>query len=151
MVIDVTDWKTISISGVLKSIETFWAVGSKCRQGKTKEKYPGLPWWRSGWESACQCRGHGFNPWCGKIPHAAEQLSPCATTTELCALEPVSHNYWACALEPMSHNYWAWALEPVSHNYWAHVPQLLKPTCLEPVLHNERSHGNEKPAHCNEE
>ena len=27
-------------------------------------------------------QGHGFNPWSGKIPHAAEQLSPCATTTE---------------------------------------------------------------------
>ena len=24
----------------------------------------------------------GFEPWSGKIPHAAEQLSPCATTTE---------------------------------------------------------------------
>ena len=24
----------------------------------------------------------GFNPWSGKIPHATEQLSPCATTTE---------------------------------------------------------------------
>ena len=36
----------------------------------------GLPWWRSGWESACQCRGHGFEPWSGKIPHAAEQPSP---------------------------------------------------------------------------
>ena len=42
----------------------------------------GLPWWRSGWESACQCRGHGFEPWSGKIPHAVEQLSPCTTTTE---------------------------------------------------------------------
>ena len=36
----------------------------------------GLPWWRSGRESACQCRGHGFEPWSGKIPHAAEQLGP---------------------------------------------------------------------------
>ena len=36
----------------------------------------GLPWWRSGWESACQCRGPGFEPWSGKIPHAAEQLGP---------------------------------------------------------------------------
>ena len=26
--------------------------------------------------------GHGFEPWSGKIPHAAEQLSACATTTE---------------------------------------------------------------------
>ena len=31
------------------------------------------------------CRAHGFNPWSGKIPHAAEQLSPRATTTEACA------------------------------------------------------------------
>ena len=42
------------------------------------------------------------------------------------------------ATKPMCHNYWAWALEPASHNYWAHVPQLLKPTCLELVLHNEK-------------
>ena len=28
---------------------------------------------------------------------------------------------------------------------------LLKPACLEPVLHNKRSHRNEKPAHHNEE
>ena len=27
-------------------------------------------------------QGHGFKPWSGKIPHAAEQLSPCTTTTE---------------------------------------------------------------------
>ena len=44
--------------------------------------FQGLPWWHSGYESACQCRGHGFKPWSGKIPHAAEQLSSCATTTE---------------------------------------------------------------------
>ena len=52
----------------------------------------GLPWWRSGWESACQRRGHGFKPWSGKMPHATEQLSPCATTTEPARLEPVLHN-----------------------------------------------------------
>ena len=28
----------------------------------------GLPWWRSGKESACQCRRHGFeDPWSRKI------------------------------------------------------------------------------------
>ena len=32
-----------------------------------------------------------------------------------------------------------------------HVPQLLKPTCLEPVLRNKRSHCNEKAVHHNEE
>ena len=52
----------------------------------------GLPWWSSGWESACQCRGHGFVPRSGKIPHAAEQLGPWATTTEPACLEPVLRN-----------------------------------------------------------
>ena len=44
----------------------------------------GLPWWSSGQESACQHRGHGLSPWCRKgwIPHATQQLSLCATTTE---------------------------------------------------------------------
>ena len=53
---------------------------------------PGLPWWRSGWESACQRRGHGFEPWSGRIPHAAEQLGPWATITEPARLEPVLRN-----------------------------------------------------------
>ena len=57
-----------------------------------KSKYLGLPWWRSGWESACQCWGHGFEPWSGKIPPAAEQLGPWATTTEPARLEPVLRN-----------------------------------------------------------
>ena len=26
--------------------------------------------------------GHGFSPWSGKIPHAAEHLGPCTTTAE---------------------------------------------------------------------
>ena len=52
-------------------------------------KVLGLPWWHSGWESACQCRGHGFEPWSGKIPHAAEQLGPWATIAEPARLEPV--------------------------------------------------------------
>ena len=53
---------------------------------------PGLPWWRSGWESACQRREHGFEPWSGKIPHTAEQLGPWATTTEPARLEPMLRN-----------------------------------------------------------
>ena len=52
----------------------------------------GLPWWRSGWESAYQCREHGFEPWSGKIPHAAEQLGPWATITEPACLESVLCN-----------------------------------------------------------
>ena len=52
----------------------------------------GLPWWRSGWESAFQCRGRGFELRSWKIPHAAEPLGPWATTTEPARLEPVLHN-----------------------------------------------------------
>ena len=33
----------------------------------------------------------------------------------------------------------------------AREPQLLKPTRLEPVLRNKRSHRNEKPVHRNKE
>ena len=36
----------------------------------------GLPWWHSGCESACRCRGRGFMPRSGKIPHGAEWLGP---------------------------------------------------------------------------
>ena len=57
-----------------------------------KNNRQGLPWWRSGWESACQCRAHGFKPWSGKIPHAAERLSPWATIAEPARLERVLRN-----------------------------------------------------------
>ena len=60
--------------------------------GKYKNQVQGLPWWRSGWESACQCRAHGFEPWSGKIPHAVERLGPWATVAEPARLEPVLRN-----------------------------------------------------------
>ena len=41
-----------------------------------------------------QCMVHGFETWSRRIPHAAEQLSPCATATEAAC-----HNYWARALQ----------------------------------------------------
>ena len=62
------------------------------QQPLSKMLVEGLPWWRSGWESACQCRGHGFEPWSGRIPHAAERLGPWATITEPARLEPVLRN-----------------------------------------------------------
>ena len=58
----------------------------------------GLPWWSSGEESAWQCRGLGFDPCPGKMPHAKKKLSPCATTTE-----PAFWSLWDAttdALEP---------------------------------------------------
>jgi len=79
-----------------------------------------LPWGSSGWESTCQCREHRFDPCSGKIPHAVGTPTICLCTP---TTEPLSR---ACEL------------------------QLLKPTCLESVLCNKRSHRIEKPAHCSE-
>ena len=80
-------------------------------QNKTiKNGSRGLPWWRSGWESACQCRAHGFEPWSGKIPHAAEQLGPWATTTESACLEPVLRNKRGRDSERPAHSDEEWPL-----------------------------------------
>ena len=43
-------------------------------------------------KSTLMCRGHWINLWSGKVPHAAEQLSPCFTATEPTHLEPVLHD-----------------------------------------------------------
>ena len=57
------------------------------------ECLPGLPWWLSGKESACQFRRHGFNPWSGKNPLATDPtcvmcvpqlLGLCSRTWPLC-------------------------------------------------------------------
>ena len=55
------------------------------------------------------------------------------------------------ATKPVRHHHWASTLELETHNYWAHGLQLLKPKCLELVLHNKGSLCNEKPTHCKEE
>ena len=51
-----------------------WKSGEQRRHYKRESsreyliKRMGLPWWRSGKESACQCRRRGFDPWVRKIP-----------------------------------------------------------------------------------
>ena len=60
----------------------------------------GLPWWLSGEESTCQCRGHRFGPWSKKISHATGQLSPDAPT-----IKPVLRSLGSRTTELMSHNY----------------------------------------------
>ena len=76
--------------GEIKEVEA--AADPHKTSNQNQNSVEGLPWWHSGWESACQCRGHGFKPWSGKIPHAAEQLGPWATITEPARLEPVLRN-----------------------------------------------------------
>ena len=122
------EWIQCSHLSILKyivlSIKTR-TMNGKMRQGPTKwygktaichrrqisiKMIIGLPWWCSGWESACQCRGHGFEPWSGKIPHAAEQLGPCVTTTEPARLEPVLHNQRGRDSERPAHRDEEWPL-----------------------------------------
>ena len=72
------------------------------------------------------------------LPMQGTQVRALVWEDPMCrgATKPVHHNYWACALEPVLYSQRATTTEPV---------------CLEPVLHNKRSHHNEKPTHCNEE
>ena len=53
-----------------------------------------LPWWSSGCKSACQCRGHRFYAWTGRILHAEGDK---ARTPQL-----VSLHSRACALQQES-------------------------------------------------
>ena len=85
-----------------------------------KKNYLGLPWWLSGEEAPL-----GKPRQCRR--HKFDLLSGKIPHTT----KPVGHNYWACTLDPRNCNYW-------------------KPHTLEPVLHNKRSHQNEKPVLCNE-
>ena len=53
--------------------------------------FRGFPWWSSGKESACQCRGHGSDPWSRKVPLVqSHQVSEPQLLSH--ALEPVSRN-----------------------------------------------------------
>ena len=51
-------------------------------------------------EIPCQCMGHSFHHWAGKIPHTLGQLSSCIITTEL-ALQSLQ----ATTTEPACCNY----------------------------------------------
>ena len=79
----------------------FYGVRQEGYEKKISAGVGRFPWWLGGKESSCQYRRHKFNPWSGKIPHAAGQLSPCAI------------DYWACALDPQTATTEALTLEPV--------------------------------------
>ena len=59
-------WESRPLGASLTYVITRMTFGQKV-------KWPlGCPWWSSGWESACQCREHRFDPRSRKIPHAEE-------------------------------------------------------------------------------
>ena len=107
-------WNSLSVEsdkGVFVMLMRWlWKAPKDGGQLPKKPNRWGLPWWHSGWESACQCRGHRFEPWSGKIPHAAEQLGPWATTTEPAHLEPVLHNKRGRNSERPAHHDEEWPL-----------------------------------------
>ena len=93
-------------------------------------------------------RGHGFNPQSGKIPHAVELLSPCATATE-----PASPK--ACASESRGRYRVAPAgrskRKPAHSNEDLVEPKINKflkvPSCIIPITRNvqdQQSHKDRK-------
>ena len=65
-------------------------------------------------------------------------------------LSPVQEDSMCCrATKPMRHSYWGCMPQLLKLAcFRALTWQLLKPVCLEPVLHNKRSHFNVKPEAC---
>ena len=73
-----------SINTHLKNIKRYFF--------RLRKKYRGFPGGAVVENLPANAGDAGSSPACGKIPHAAEQLSPWATTTEPARLEPVLHN-----------------------------------------------------------
>ena len=92
--------KSFATESINKSLQATISLLNQNRH-PGKRSMQGASWWLSGKESTCQCRRHGYNPWSGKIPHGAGQLSPCTTTTAAHVLkglhdsttEATRHNY----------------------------------------------------------
>ena len=69
---------------------TSWSSTQFSQWTSGKRILRGFPAGSVGEESACQCRRCRFNPWSGKIPHAAERRSPWATS-----IEPMRCKHWS--------------------------------------------------------
>ena len=70
------------VPSLVRELGSHSTSGPRNQNRKERQR---LPWWCSEEESACQCRGHRFNPRSRKIPHAKEQLGwGTASTTPTC-------------------------------------------------------------------
>ena len=88
-------WRRCGEKGILlhcwwecKLIKVLWRTELRF----IKKPVVGLPWRFSGLEFTRLCRGQGFCPWSGRIPHAVEQLSPGATSTDPVLRNKRSHH-----------------------------------------------------------
>ena len=77
-----------SVFDIIKIFFAFWK-GSKY---SLKSIFRGFPGGAVVENLPANAGDTGSEPWSGRIPHAAEQLGPCATTTEPARLEPVLRN-----------------------------------------------------------
>ena len=96
MWIETSSWKETNSTYFLLLLEhkgkevdvtSEWAVFMSTESKEIKTSFDiinikGILQWSSSWESTCQCREHGFDPWLGKTPAAKKQLSPRTTPTE---------------------------------------------------------------------
>ena len=55
------------------------------------------------WLTALQCKGHQFDPWSKKIPHALGQLRLSTTTTEACTPSACARHKRSCYNEKPAH------------------------------------------------
>ena len=93
-----------------------------------------LPQWSTGKNSPAKAKGHRFDPWSRKIPHAMKKLGPCATTTEA-----VCRNYGSpSTLEAVLCNKRSHHNENPEHPEEAHNPHLpqLENACAQQQRHN---------------
>ena len=60
-------------TGKPKTLSFFLKISQHfCNYLSFTKHFLGHPWWLSGKELACQCRGHGFDPWVRKAPWRRE-------------------------------------------------------------------------------
>ena len=103
------------------------------------KKCQGLPWWSSGQESACQCRGLGFDSWYRRIPHALGQLSLSATTTYPRHLETISATKEATAKRSSC---------TATREQTLPTPTIESPCTATKTQHSQKVHKSKKKKKC---
>ena len=80
----------------LQDLNLIFSTDSTCysaaRVLEIKKEWGNFPGGQVVKESTCQWRGHRFDPWSRKTPHATEQLSLIATPAEPVRLKPMPCN-----------------------------------------------------------
>ena len=97
-----------------------WALIMHCANPLNNDSFLDFPWWPSGSDSTCPCRGHGFDPWCRKIQFRQTPLvRRVGTSKESVLCEPSTSGTIHCTL---------WLLVHISaHRLLAHIQEAFWP------------------------